>query len=343
MGMVKKITILLTAMALLFMATACEGKAADTQPATDNLFAMDTYMTFTVYGENANEALEKAKEKIILLDDMLSVNNEDSDVYKLNNSAHAVLSEETLYLLKRSMEAYDISSGAFNPLVYPLMLAWGFTSEQYQVQFDEYLLSLMPLLDMEAVDIDETTGNVSFEKEGMMIDFGGIAKGYTSSCLMDIYRDYGVESACVSLGGNVHVLGCKPDGSKWRVAVRDPEDSSSYMGILSISDSAVITSGAYERYFEQDGEVYHHILDPETGHPADSGIISSTIVTNDGTLADALSTAVYVMGLDAAVNMWREHSNDLQMIIMTEDHNIYITKGLEESFTSSRYNVITVE
>ena len=193
------------------------------------------------------------------------------------------------------------------------------------------------------LNFDSENGKISFGKEGMMIDFGGIAKGYTSSCIMDIFSEYGIESACVSLGGNVQVLGTKPDGSKWKVAIRDPQDESGFLGILETSDKAVITSGAYERYFESDGVVYHHIIDPSTGYPSDSGIISSTIVSSDGVLADALSTAVFVMGVDKATRMWQENRDSFDMIIMTDDDEIYVTEGIKSDFSSLKYKITIID
>ena len=141
----------------------------------------------------------------------------------------------------------------------------------------------------------------------------------------------------------MQVLGTKTDGSLWRVAVRDPEDSSGYIGILETSDKAVITSGGYERFFEQDGVTYHHIIDPFTGYPAENGLISVTIVSDDGTLADALSTAVYVAGLDVGIDLWRENADRFDMILMTDNKEVYVTDGIADHFTSSVYdiNVIT--
>lgn len=136
---------------------------------------------------------------------------------------------------------------------------------------------------------------VTLNKEGMKIDLGGIAKGYTSSKVMDIFKENGISSAVISLGGNVQTLNGKPDGSDWRVAVENPADTGSYIGVLSIKDKAVITSGGYERYFKQDGKTYHHIIDPANGYPANNGLTSVTIVSDDGTLADGLSTSLFIM------------------------------------------------
>ena len=169
-----------------------------------------------------------------------------------------------------------------------------------------------------------------------LIDFGGIAKGYTSSRIMDIYKDNGITSGLVNLGGNVQALGTKTDGTKWKIAVQSPDDTEDYLGILSVQDKAVITSGGYERYFEQDGVTYHHIIDPKTGYPAESGLVSVTIVSDDGTLADGLSTSLFIMGEEKAADFWREHKDDFDAILMSDDGTLYVTEGLENDFSTER-------
>ena len=168
----------------------------------------------------------------------------------------------------------------------------------------------------------------------MKIDFGGIAKGYTSSRIMQIYKKCGVTSGLVSLGGNVQLLGAKPDGSAWKVAVESPDEDGNYLGILQAKDKAVITSGGYERYFEKNGKKYHHIIDPATGYPAENGLVSVTIVSSDGTLADGLSTSLFIMGEEKAAEFWKAHSNEFEAIFATDDGTIYVTEGLKDSFTT---------
>jgi thiamine biosynthesis lipoprotein len=170
--------------------------------------------------------------------------------------------------------------------------------------------------------------------DGMEIDFGGIAKGYTSSEIMDIFKECGIESGLVSLGGNVQTLGYKTDGSQWRVAVQNPDETEDYLGVLETHDKAVITSGGYERYFEEDGKTYHHIIDTETGFPAQNGLTSVTIVSSDGMLADGLSTSLFVMGLEKASEFWKEHSDEFDAILLTEDGELYVTEGISDEFTS---------
>ena len=168
---------------------------------------------------------------------------------------------------------------------------------------------------------------------GSSIDLGGIAKGYTSSRVIQIMKDYGIEHAIVNLGGNVQVLGTKTDGSDWRVAIQNPASENSYLGILSTTDKAVITSGGYERYFEQDGQVYHHIIDTQTGYPSDSDLTSVTIVYSDGTTADALSTALFAMGLDGAKELYRSGDIDFDMILF-DGSRVYVSEGIASGFST---------
>lgn len=311
--------------------------------ATKELFAMDTYMTLTAYGDNGKEAVEQAAEEIKRLDAALSTGSEDSVVTKLNDYGGGNLTEDTKYLLEKSMELYTDTEGLFDIAIYPVMEAWGFPTQNFRVPEESELTNLLALADVSKIQYDQDAGTVSFGEEGMKIDFGGIAKGYTSSRIMKIYEKAGVTSGLVNLGGNVQALGTKPDGSKWKVGIQDPEGKEDYLGTLSIKDKAVITSGGYERYFEQDGKTYHHIIDPRTGYPADSGLLSVTIVSSDGTLADGLSTSLFIMGKDQAVEFWREHSGEFDAIIEEEDGSLYVTEGIAEEFEAKGHKVTVVE
>ena len=168
-------------------------------------------------------------------------------------------------------------------------------------------------------------------KPGMEIDLGSIAKGYTGDQLMQLFRDSRVSSALLNLGGNVQTLGSKPDGSPWKIAVKDPLGEGN-LGVLNIEDRAVITSGGYERYFEEDGRTYWHIIDPATGYPAQSGLVSVTVVGKEGTLCDGLSTSLFVMGEASAAAFWRS-SDDFEAVFVRDDGSVLITEGLESSFT----------
>ena len=301
---------------------------------SQDVFAMDTYMTVTAFGSHAEEAVAQAVAEINRLDALLSTGSADSEVSKINQGLEKNLSEDTTYLLSRSLELYDSTDHVFNIAVYPLMEAWGFTSGNYRVPDQSTLDDLLTYTDVSKINFNQKDASVDFDMEGMNIDLGGIAKGYTSTKIMDIYKNCGVTSGLVNLGGNVQVLGTKTDGSAWRIGIQDPQNSESYLGALSVADKAVITSGGYERYFEQDGKTYHHIIDPTTGYPAENGLISVTIVSADGTLADGLSASLFIMGKDKAIAYWQAHSDEFDMILMDDVRGIYVSEGIADDFTS---------
>lgn len=309
---------------------------------SQDIFAMDTYMTVTAFGSHAQEAVDQAVAEINRLDTLLSTGSADSEVSKINQGLETNLSEDTTYLLSRSLELYDSTDHVFNIAVYPLMEAWGFTSGNYRVPDQSTLDDLLTYTDVSKINFNQKAASVDFDMEGMKVDLGGIAKGYTSTRIMDIYKACGVTSGLVNLGGNVQVLGAKTDGSAWRIGIQDPQDSESYLGALSIVDKAVITSGGYERYFEQDGKTYHHIIDPATGYPAENGLISVTIVSVDGTLADGLSTSLFIMGKDKAIDYWQAHSDEFDMILMDDARSMYVSEGIADDFVSDLdYEIVT--
>ena len=316
---------------------------ADTNSKTQNeedksesrdIFAMDTYMTLTAYGKNAKKALDEAVDEINNIEQLVSTGIDSSEVSQINKNGKGSVSETTGYLIKRSKEIYDSTNGVFDITIYPIMQAWGFPTENYCVPGKKELKKLRGLMGADHVLYDEKKQEVTLNKEGMKIDLGGIAKGYTSSKVMDIFKENGISSAVISLGGNVQTLNGKPDGSDWRVAVENPADTGSYIGVLSIKDKAVITSGGYERYFKQDGKTYHHIIDPANRYPANNGLTSVTIVSDDGTLADGLSTSLFIMGPEKAQKYWKEHSDEFDTILVKDDGSILVSEGLAEYFTS---------
>lgn len=310
--------------------------ASDDAEAVRDVFAMDTYMTVKAYGSNGDAAVDAAVDEINRLDALLSTGKKDSEIGQINANNGGQLSEDGAVLMERSLELYKSTNGAFDVAIYPVMKVWGFTDGNYQVPDADTLKATLELVDPSLIDYDKETSTVSFKKDGVQIDLGGIAKGYTSSRIMDIYKEKGVTSGLVNLGGNAQVFGTKPDGSLWRVAVQSPDSEDEYLGVLETKDKAIITSGGYERYFEKDGVTYHHIIDPSTGYPADNGLISVTIVSADGTLADGLSTSLFVMGKDKATDYWKAHSDEFDMILLTDDEKLYVSEGIKDSFTSDR-------
>lgn len=306
--------------------------------AQKEIFAMDTYMTLTGYGERSQEAVEAAAEEIVRLDEMLSVGNENSEIAQINRNGKGKISEDTEIMLEEAISLFETTKGAFDITVYPLMEAWGFTTQNYQVPDKTVLETVLKAVDASAVQYDSQTGEVVLAN-GQGIDFGGIAKGYASGRVMQIFEEYGLMSGMVSLGGNVQCYSSKTDGTPWRVGISNPntgEDGTDLLGVVSVTDKAVITSGGYERYFTdpKTGKTYHHIIDPATGYPAENGLTSVTIVSGNGMLADGLSTAVFIMGREKASDYWRQYGDEFDMILMADDGTVSVTEGLEDSFTT---------
>ena len=314
------------------MLTACQNSDENKKVSKD-IFAMDTYMTVTAYGKNAENGVNKAVDEINRLETVLSAEKQESDIYKLNETGSGTLSTDTKDIVSKALEINKTTNGAFDISIYPLMVKWGFTTQKYNVPSKNEISKLLKDVDSSKIIFDEKSGNIKL-KENMKIDLGGIAKGYTSNRVMQIFKEHGVKSGLVSLGGNVQALGTKTDGTAWQIAIENPDKSSDYIGVVSVKDKAVITSGGYERYFEKNGKTYHHILDPETGYPAESGLKSVTIVSDDGTLADALSTSLFVMGKEKALDYWREHKNEFDTVLVEDNGDITITGGLEKIFKS---------
>ena len=314
-------------------------KPAD-QVCKKQLFAMYTYMTFEARGENAETAVNAAIEEVKRLDALLSTGSASSEVYGVNLHGGGVVSEDVGVLLERSMEYYESTGGLFDITIYPLMELWGFPSKNYHVPSESELEEVLDLVDTAKIQYD---GRKLILADGQKIDFGGIAKGYTAAKVIEIFQSYGIENGMISLGGNIQTLGENSEGKIWNIGIRDPKgDVNDSLGSVQVSGKAIVTSGGYERFFEEDGHTYIHILNPKNGQPADEDLISVTIISADGTLADAMSTSVYLMGLEKAEKYWREHKDAFDMILVTDDGSIFVTEGISESFRCTRdYQMIT--
>jgi len=306
------------------------------------IFALDTAITLKVYGKRRDEVLKKLENRILELDELLSTGKETSEVSRLNDTGKAVLSETSISLVKKSLELNKQTGGLFDITIYPLMELWGFPTKNYRIPSDKEIKATLKNVGSDKIIFDENTGKISFKNKGMKIDFGGIGKGYITDELVKILTDEGVESAIINLGGNVFGLNKKPDGSLWNVAIRDPDEPENYMAAIRIGNSAVITSGGYERYFEENGKIYHHILNPKTGKPSDSNLKSVSIVSKNATLADALSTSLFIMGEKKAIEYWRKNGADFDIILMTVDNRLLVSEGISGQVISDKYEVETV-
>lgn len=324
-----KLRPLTASLLILCLLSSCAPAAAEN---TATFLAMDTVMSVTVYGPDGDAALEAVEEEIKALEGLLSVTDKGSEIYAANHSGGkpVTLSPETAELLSTALGLCAETVGALDVTIYPVVRAWGFTTGEYRVPEEAELARLLERVDYTRVALE---GNSLTVPEGMELDLGAVGKGYAADRVEALLRELGVDCAKLELGGNIHLIGAKPDGSPWRVAVRDPSGEG-YMGVLETDGGAVVTSGGYERYFVQDDITYWHIIDPKTGHPAESGLVSVTVAARSGVLADALSTALFVMGREKAEDFWRAR-RDFEFILIGEDGSVTVTPGLADRFTLS--------
>lgn len=347
----------LAALAVAASAAGCGTIDPDEAMESIQVFAMDTVIICSIYGENSVSAAFDIEEEVYRLEDLFTRTREDSALSAVNASAGAPVEvgAELWTLLQDARTYSDLTGGAFDITLAPVSSAWGFTEESYRVPSQQELEELLSGTGMEHLHLTANTsgegGTVTLDP-GTQIDLGGIAKGYVSDAAAAIFRDMDVPRGTVSLGGNVYVRGTRPDGEPWMVGIQDPaqpETSNACIGVLSLSDAFAVTSGSYQRYFEQDGKIYHHILDPQTGMPAQSGLVSVTVVTQEGegtgTMCDALSTALFVMGEEQALDFWRQQGESLhfELVLVTEDDRVLVTDGLESAFTPQEGSGYTFE
>ena len=291
--MTKRMLTAVLTVALTLSLTACGGITRQEAGETRTVYTMDTVMNLTAYGENASAALDAAEETLRALDAKLDRHDETSTVSALNRDG-TVEDAELAQLTDIAQTIGALSGGAFDPTVAPVMDAWDFTGDAPRVPSDEELSALLAHVGLEKLSVD---GNTIALSDGAQLDLGGIAKGYAGDAVRTVLTEFGVTSAVIDLGGDVGLLGAKPDGSDWRVAVKDPADPSEFLGVLTAADTFVVTSGIYERGFEENGVRYHHIIDPETLMPSRYWR-SVTVVCADSGIADALSTALFLMPQD---------------------------------------------
>ena len=305
--------------------------AVNTEKTEKQVFAMDTVMLLTCYGEAGEAALAAAEETILALEADFDPEGEGS-VARLNASAGQAVpvSDACREVLQKSLGVYALTGGALDIGLYPLLRAWGFAGGEHRVPSETEIAGYLSAVRTEAVAVGED--GTACVPAGMQIALGAVAKGCTAQAALNAMAEQGAQYAIVSLGGNVQTLGdTRPDGSLWTVAITDPSDTGAYMALLRVGQTAVVTSGGYQRYFEQDGRTWIHILDPATGYPVQNNLLSVTVVCEDGTLADALSTAMFVLGEEAALEYYRAQGG-FEMVLITADSRVIITPGLRESF-----------
>lgn len=312
--------------ALILLLSACSSEEKSFEQA---FFAMDTYIEITAYGENSESAVRSAEEEIKLLDLLLSVTDENSEIYRINSGESFELSPLTDEILERSLEMCAETNGVLDITVYPLLKLWGFTTDKNRVPSDAEIAESLKLVNYKQVKLIDSK---LYIPDGFQIDLGATAKGFAADKAAEILKSSGVSRALLNLGGAILTIGEKSDGKPWTIAVQDPF-SEENLCTVKISDKAAVTSGAYQRYFEENGVKYHHIMDVSEGRPSDSGAASVTVVGESAFVCDALSTAFFVMGIDDTRDYLASHS-EISVIFVSDLGKIYVSEALKDGFVN---------
>lgn len=340
------------AMLLIFAASSVSLFAGGTREAvleSSNFFALGTTCNVSIYG--GTDDLFTALENIVIdIENRMSVNIENSEVSLVNAAAgiHPVqVSDDVYKVISAGVDFSDISSGAFDISIGPLVKLWDIGGGGNKVPEKESVDAALAFVDYTKVELlpqdTENGARIYLPAAGMALEPGGIAKGFAADAASDYLRNEGVKSALINFGGNVLTIGPKADGSKWRIGIQNPDSSrGDYIGIISVADKAVVTSGKYERFIiGSDGRRYHHILSTENGYPVENGIAQVSIISSDSMTADAMSTTIFSLGLEKGVAL-AERMNGVDAIIVLENDNVYLTSGLNENFklTDTEFKIV---
>ena len=305
-------------------------------PVTKEFYVLGTIIQLTVYKSEDETALEEAIERLVDLDNKMSFYKDFSEVSRINKNAGKTaeeVSKDTFFVIEKALKYSELSKGAFDITIRPIISLWGIGSEQPQVPSEAQIIKSLKLVNYKDVILDKKAKTIKLNNEKQCIDLGSIAKGYAADQVRDIFLKNNISSAMINLGGNVFALGNKPNGSLWNIGIQDPlRDRGEYVGIVSFADKSIVTSGNYERFFISNGKKYHHIIDSNTGYPSDNGVISATIISEYSIDGDALSTCAYVMGLEKGLNLI-EAIAGVEGIFITQDKRIHTTSGIKNNFT----------
>ena len=313
----------------------CYGKMQKPEePITATAFKLNTVVKVTIYDSQDEKILQDALALCDKYEKIFSRTRTDSEIYLLNEGklpqedGYYILSEECAELIGKGLYYSELSGGAFDITIEPLSSLWDFTSGEKQIPDPQTLVEAQKHVGYEKVELK---GNkIRFQEDGMGLELGAIAKGYIADKIKEFLISEGVESAVIDLGGNVLCIGARPDGEAFRVGIQKPfADRNETVATAGIRDRSVVSSGIYERDFEKDGKLYHHILNPKSGYPYENGLTAVTILSDESVDGDGLSTVCFALGLEKGLELINSLS-DTQAVFITEDGELHYSEHFEE-------------
>ncbi|MEX1378358.1 MAG: FAD:protein FMN transferase [Eubacteriales bacterium] len=328
-----RIRLIILAILAAFFLSSCSN---DITIVSDNTFALDTIIQIKLYYKNEKSADESlisdAFSLIHDLEDTLSVHIEGSELYNIKENAGkepSSVSDITYSVIEESIKFSELTNGLFDVTAGPLIDLWAIDPPYGHVPTDEELDAALSLINYKKIILSDNN-DVFLKDSGMIINLGAIAKGTIADEVKSFLMENGVKSAFINLGGNVLLIGNKPDGSDFSIGIQNPfDDRGEYLIALSADDVAIVSSGDYERFFEYEGVIYHHILNTKTGYPAQTNIKQVSIIAPNSQMADALSTSVLLLGIKDGLELINSF-DDVGAIFITKDQKIYITEDLRE-------------
>lgn len=339
--------ILLLILSLLSGCSTADGQStgeSTTKPTGEPIkksdFFLDTTCDIAVYDNVSEEVLDKGFSVLKEVDDKMSATKAESEIMAINNAsgkAAVKVSDDTFYVISKGIQYSEMTEGKFDISVGPLVKLWGINTDHARIPSEEEIKSTLQKVGYKNIVVNEAKKEVKLNLEGMSLDLGGIAKGYAGDAVADTLKNNGVKHAIINLGGSVIVIGSKPNGEGWRIGIQDPvQPRGEYLGVLSVSDKAISTSGIYERYFIENGVRYHHIMDTSKGYPVNNELASVSIVSDKSIDGDPLAKA-FTMGLEEGMK-FIEAQPGVEAIFVTKDSEVYITPGLKGNFTVTNSN-----
>lgn len=298
-------------------------------------YGMSTVITHQAFGKDAEKSLKAVGEEAIRIEGILSCFIPESEISRINKWAGLKcerVSPDTFEILSRAVEFSNLSRGLFDVTIGPLVAIWKEGAVASKCPDAVRIKKLLPLVNYKDLILNLQTMTVGLRMAGQFIDLGGIGKGFAGDKFIEVFKRYDIASAFTNIGGNVVTVGSKPDGSPWKVGIRHPRQEEGLIGYVNVSNKAVVTSGDYQRYFiDREGNRFHHILDPFTGYPSSTDLLSVTVVSNSSTTADALSTILFVAGVRKGFELLKRFSGT-EAIFVDKDLRVYVTAGLKECF-----------
>lgn len=335
--MTRKIITIIISLFLVIGVTGCENssESVTSEPLSRLELFMGTAIKVTLYNGGSEEILDKVFDRILEIENLVSINKENTEITNLNENAGikpVKLSETSYEIIKKGIHYSQISQGGYDVTIGPLVKLWSIGLPQAKVPNNDEIEKTIKAIDYSKVIMNDETKEVFLSEPNMMIDLGSIAKGYVADEVVNILKEENVDQAIIDLGGNIYALGLKNGDTNWKIGIQNPFDSrGEVVGVLEVSNKSVVTSGIYERFIEKDNVKYHHILNPKTGYPFETTIAGVSIVSDKSIDADALSTLVFTKGVEEGLE-FVESLENIDAIFITNNKEVYTTSGLKDNF-----------